>query len=111
VVALWQGAQLLYLGRAASIRSQLEKLAGEWRAQAVTAVSWEKHDDPAAREAELCAEYERGSRSLLQTYGQLQGNMIRTARLVAQAKATIARSATLQNFAQGIRAGLGAAAA
>jgi len=41
-------------------------------AQAITAVSWEKHDDPVAREAELFAEYERGSSSLLKTYGRLR---------------------------------------
>jgi len=45
---------------------------GEWSAQAITAVSWEKHDDPVAREAELFAEYERGSSSLLKTYGRLR---------------------------------------
>jgi hypothetical protein len=59
VIGLWEGARLLYLGRAQSIRAALEALATEPHTllgRRVTAVTWECHADPAAREAELYAE-------------------------------------------------------
>lgn len=110
VIALWQGAALLYLGRAASIRAQLERIADDWRAQHISAISWEKHADPAAREAQLLAEYERGCASLTTTYGRRHGNVVRTARLIERARQTIAHSSQLQDYARMIRASLGAAA-
>jgi hypothetical protein len=93
VIGLWKGGQLLYLGRAQSIRGRLLAIAGEDRPE-VDAVTWEAHGDPAAREAELLAEYAGGARSLTQTYGRWHGNRVRTFRLLelAAAARTLARS-------------------
>lgn len=64
VISLWQHARLLYLGRARSICGRVEALLrgaeGIDPAQ-VTDVMWENHPNPAAREAELHAEYVNGS--------------------------------------------------
>jgi hypothetical protein len=110
VIALWQGAKLLYLGQAQSIRSELERLADHWSRREISLVSWEKHGDPAAREAELLAEYERGLPSLTKTYGQLHGNLVRTARLIERARQTIAQSCRFQEHARMILATVRAAA-
>ena len=60
VIGLWAGTTLLYLGRAASIRERLlalrEGQSGA-NADAVTALTWETHRDPAALEAQLLARY------------------------------------------------------
>jgi hypothetical protein len=57
VYALWENEELVYYGRASSIRSRLlEHLQEGARA---THYSWEMSRDPAAREAELLREYER----------------------------------------------------
>jgi hypothetical protein len=66
VIALWEGAKLTYLGRAESVRGQLEAFAGgrDFDSSGVTAVTWEAHPNPKVREAELHAEYVAGSRSL-----------------------------------------------
>jgi hypothetical protein len=111
VIALWQGAKLLYLGGAASLRSEVRRLADEWGTRDITAVTWEKHDDPAARKVELFAEYERGMSSLPRTYGRLHGNLVRTARLIEKATETIARSSSLLDCARMVCANLRPAAA
>lgn len=67
VIGLWEGAKLLYLGRAQSIRDRLETFASEPRTldpSRVSAVTWECHPDPAAREAELYAEYLDGRQTV-----------------------------------------------
>lgn len=110
VMALWQGAKLLYLGQAQSLRREMERLADHWSRREITLVSWEKHDDPAAREAQLLAEYERALPSLTQTYGQLHGNRVRTARLVERARQIIAQSCAIQEHARMTRASVRAAA-
>jgi hypothetical protein len=62
VIALWEGAKLAYLGRAESVRAQLEAFACEQqdRLDRVTTVTWEAHPNPQVREAELHAEYVAG---------------------------------------------------
>jgi hypothetical protein len=68
VYALWDGEELIYYGRAASIRSRLVEHY-EQGPQA-THYSWEICDDPAAREAELLREFKR-------LYGRLpKGNVL-----------------------------------
>lgn len=57
VYALWDGDELIYYGRAASLREQL--LAHVQRGPQATHYSWELSPDPAAREAELLREFER----------------------------------------------------
>ena len=59
VLALWNRGRLLYLGRADSIRERLHAFAGgqgSLRLEDVSAITWEAHADPAAREAELLAQ-------------------------------------------------------
>lgn len=112
VLALWQRGRLLYLGRADSIRDRLHAVAdgrGGARCEDVTAVTWETHDDPGAREAELLAEYRSGSRTLLERYGVLQGNLIRTARLLEMSLAACALARKMREQARGIRAARAAA--
>ena len=58
VYALWDGEELIYYGRAASIRSRLLEHY-ELGEQAATHYSWEVCADPATREAELLGEYKR----------------------------------------------------
>lgn len=58
VYALWDGEELIYYGRAASIRSRLLEHY-ELGKQAATHYSWEVCTDPAAREAELLREFQR----------------------------------------------------
>lgn len=61
VIGLWKCGRLLYLGRAESIRERLRAFGdggGGVPAEEVTAVTWEAHPDPVAREAELLAAYE-----------------------------------------------------
>ena len=68
VIALWEGAKLTYLGRAESVRGQLEAIACEHDAldlRRVTTVTWEAHPNPQVREAKLHAEYVAGSRTLV----------------------------------------------
>ena len=57
VYALWEGEELVYYGRASSIRESLLRHYAE-RFPA-THYSWETCADPAAREAELLREHER----------------------------------------------------
>lgn len=57
VYALWDGDELIYYGRAASIRERL--LEHLERGPAASHYSWEVCADPAAREAELMREFER----------------------------------------------------
>jgi hypothetical protein len=57
VYALWEGEELVYYGRASSIRESLQRHYEE-RFPA-THFSWETCADPAAREAELLRDYER----------------------------------------------------
>lgn len=104
VIALWQGASLLYLARAESLRAGLERLARGHPAldAGVTAVTWEAHANAAAREAELLAEYERASPALVARYG-LHGSLVRTARLVERAKAAVARAAATRARARELR--------
>lgn len=88
VIALWEGAKLTYLGRAESVRGQLEAFAcahDTLDSRRVTTVTWEAHPNPQVREAELHAEYVAGSRSLVGTYGLIHGNLVRTFRLIEQA--------------------------
>lgn len=56
VYALWNGDEVVYYGRAASIRARLLEHAER---PGATHYSWEIAADPAAREAELLAEHER----------------------------------------------------
>lgn len=68
VIGLWKRGELLYLGRAASIRDRLLALLQEGSAlgaDELSAIGWEAHRDPAAREAELLAEYRRASHQLV----------------------------------------------
>jgi hypothetical protein len=70
VIALWEGAALLYLGRARSIRARLRTLASRnatLDSSRVTAVTWETHPNPMAREAELHAKYMSQSLSPLKS--------------------------------------------
>ena len=63
VIGLWRGTKLLYVGRAASIRERLLGMGdgqGGLEVEAVTALTWEAHPNPAAREAELLAQCEEG---------------------------------------------------
>jgi hypothetical protein len=62
VIGLWKGGELLYLGRARSIRERLLAVAAEARLPA-DALTWEAHADPAAREAELLAELASAARA------------------------------------------------
>lgn len=56
VIGLWRGTKLLYLGRAASIRERLLGMRdSSLDVEAVNALTWEAHPDPAVREAELLA--------------------------------------------------------
>src|SRR5436190_15806499 len=64
VYALWDGEELVYYGHASggklSVRARLlEHLAGNLPAESVSHYSWELCANPAAREAELLAEYRR----------------------------------------------------
>jgi hypothetical protein len=56
VYALWNGNEVVYYGRAGSIRARLLEHADK---PSATHYSWEVAADPAAREAELLAEHER----------------------------------------------------
>lgn len=59
VIGAWQDAKLLYVARAQCMRSHIESVIGNcarWPGR-VTAITWESHPDPAAREAELYAEH------------------------------------------------------
>jgi hypothetical protein len=85
VIGLWDGAELLRLARAQSIRAWLER-AARVDAGRVSAVTWEPHAHAAARQVELRAEYEAGSRSLLKTYGRCHGNRVRTCKLIERAR-------------------------
>ncbi len=73
IYALWDGEELIYYGRALSIRARLleqyeERL--DTFAHRATHYSWEICDDPAAREAELLREFKR-------LYGRLpKGNVV-----------------------------------
>jgi len=62
IYALWDGGELIYYGRALSIRARLlehyEERPGTF-AHRPTHYSWEICDDPAAREAELLREFRR----------------------------------------------------
>lgn len=111
IIALWQGAKLLYFGRAQSIRTEIERLARDWGREEISVVSWENHSDPVAREAQLLAEYEGGRASLTSTYGRLHGNLVRTARLIERAREVIAQSSRLRDHAHLTRTNLRAAAA
>lgn len=117
VFALWQGAKLLYLGHAASIRDGLRRAAessGALRRGEVTAIAWETHRSPAEREAELRAEYESAARSLPATYGKLHGNLVRTYGLVRKARDAAVRARAAVALARRLREerrGLVAAAA
>jgi hypothetical protein len=106
VIALWEGAKLTYLGRAESVRGQLEALACEHDtldSRRVTSVTWEAHPNPQVREAELYAEYVAGSRSLVDTYGSLHGNLVRTFRLIAQAGKLRERARSIRDCARSLR--------
>jgi hypothetical protein len=106
VIGFWQGAKLSYLGRTASIAGRLAELAegkGGLCVGEVSAITWEVHADPARREAELLAEYESAARTLPSTYGAMHGNVVRTARLVEIAAATLARSRGLCAQARALR--------
>lgn len=64
VYALWDGEELVYYGRAtggtASIRARLlDHFEGRLPATSASHYSWELCADPASREAELLAEYQR----------------------------------------------------
>ena len=63
VYALWDGEELVYYGRAAgdaTIRARLlDHLEGRLPAATASHYSWELCADPATREAELLAEYQR----------------------------------------------------
>ena len=63
VYALWDGEELVYYGRAAggtTIRARLlDHLEGRLPLTSASHYSWELCRDPAAREAELLAEYQR----------------------------------------------------
>jgi hypothetical protein len=85
VIALWQGVNLFYLGHAQSIRARLGELVQRFGPDAFNALTWEAHSNPAAREAELLAEYRSGARTLPQTYGRQLGNRVRSSRLIARA--------------------------
>jgi hypothetical protein len=104
VVAIWRGPVLQYLGRARSLRTRLRSLAEQPAlCDAVSAVTWEPHADPAAREAELLAEYESASPSLAATYGPLHGTFVRTHRLGKQAAAARRRARATRDRARRIR--------
>jgi hypothetical protein len=98
VIGLWEGARMLYLGRARSIRARLQAIAAgdePLDAGRVTAVTWECHANPKAREAELCVQYMSGSRSLSDTYGRLHGNLVRTSWLIERAVQTVANARSI----------------
>ena len=108
VIGLWEGSKLLYLGQAPSIRAGLEALASEPHSlhrRHVTAVTWECHSDPAAREAELYAEYLDGSRSLLDTYGRAHGTLVRASQLVERAHQAMELARTICGLARNLRDG------
>lgn len=106
VIGLWQDFRLVYLGRAASIRSRLENLADGLDANLFTALTWESHCDPAAREAELHAEYANASASLEVTYGSIHGGQVRTHRLIEHARQARERARTIRAAARCIRQAL-----
>lgn len=106
VLALWQGAKLLYLGRAAELRARLLAILDgrdAVTAAGVTAWTWEATDAPEAREAELLAEYTHGARSLNTTYGELHGGVVRASRLLQHAKSLRQQSRELRAEARGLR--------
>lgn len=104
VIGLWNAGRLLYLGRTGSIRDLLADLA-RGRAgcslEEVTSVTWDVHEDPIRREAELLAEYQAAARTLMETYGRFQGSLARTFSLVQISKA--ARCAAQETRAQARR--------
>jgi hypothetical protein len=61
VLALWEGDELIYYGRAQSIQSQLHKHLerSEPCTRRATHYGWEISSNPAVREAELLREYRR----------------------------------------------------
>ena len=98
---------LLYLGTAVCLRSRFASLLEGGLVcdgQRITAVTWEAHANPAAREAELLTEYSSGSESLRKTYGALHGNHVRTSRLIAKARETVQSARALRQRARHIRA-------
>lgn len=111
VIGLWEGAKLLYLGRAECIRTRLSEAAcghDSLDSTRITAVTWEAHPNPAAREAELYAEYVSGSRSLLKTYGHMHGGLVRTFRLIEQSMEAVDRARSTRDHARRLRAARGA---
>ncbi|HEU4350989.1 MAG TPA: hypothetical protein VFR66_03855 [Burkholderiales bacterium] len=70
----------------------------------------EDHPNPAAREAELHAEYVNGSRSLLQTYGRRHGSRVHGSRLIERSLQTVARAQKLVERARHVCLALEAAA-
>lgn len=107
VIGLWHGARLLYLGTAVCLRSRFASLLEGglvMDGKEISAVTWEAHADPAVREAELLAEYAKGSPTLRKTYGALHGNHVRTARLVARAADVVESARVLRDTARSIRA-------
>lgn len=109
VIALWQGTRLLYLEAAACLRSRIALLLGDgptFDGEAIGTMTWEPHPDPAKRHAEIAAEYEEGSRSLAQAFGHVHGNRVRTDRLIARARHSVARARRLREVARALRSGL-----
>ena len=112
VLGLWKRGRLLYLGRADSIRGRLGALAegeGAVSPDEVTAITWEIHPDPVAREAALLAEYRSAARTLTTTYGRFQGSLARTFSLVEKTRATIAEARAARARARRTRRRLAAA--
>ena len=91
VYALWEGAKLLYLGHVEhDLRGRLLELVP--RNRSVTAWTWEASARPAAREAELLAEYASASPTLRTTYGRIHGTAVRASQLLEQARMLVGQA-------------------
>jgi hypothetical protein len=106
VLGLWQGGRLVRLATAACLREHVQRLAEgrmRQRPERISALTWETHADPRARRAALLREYRSGSRSLPDTYGAVHGNLVRTSRLIDQARETRSVARSLRAAAEKVR--------
>lgn len=106
VLGLWQGGRLVRLAAAACLREHVQRLAEgrtRHRPERISALTWETHADPRARRAELLREYRSGSRSLPDTYGASHGNLVRTSRLIDQAREARSVARSLRAAAEKVR--------
>lgn len=104
VLGVWQGGRLVRLAATGCVRKLLERMARKrMRHAPITAVTWETHIAPAARRSELLREYRAGAPSLPGTYGAMHGNLVRTERLIEQARQARSAARALRAAALDVR--------